>query len=296
MTAVLMSGASGLIGSALCRALGRTGSTVRRLVRRPPRATDEVAWDPDAGVLDPSAFDGIDVVVHLAGENIGRRWTGSRRRRIHDSRINGTTLVANLLAGLPPSRRPGLLINASAVGFYGDRGDEVLDESSVVGTGFLAALCRDWEAATVPARDAGVRVVCVRTGVVLSREGGALPRMMLPFRIGFGGRLGSGRQWMSWIALDDAVRAIELIIASDSTVGPVNLVSPNPATNAELTRALARATGLPALFRVPAFVLRLALGQMADEMLLVSQRVQPRRLTELGMPFALPTLEHVLGI
>ena len=295
MTTVLVSGASGLIGSALSTALTQAGATVRRLVRSEPRAQGEVAWNPETGRLDPAAFDQIDVVVHLAGENIGRRWTASRQRRIRDSRIRGTTLIADVLAGLPATRRPRLMISASAVGFYGNRGDDELDESSPAGTGFLANVCRDWEACTAPARDAGVRVVCTRSGVVLSRRGGALPRMMLPFRFGLGGRLGSGRQWMSWIALDDAVRGIQLLMASDTATGPINLVSPNPVTNADLTRAIARMVGLPALLPAPAFALRLALGQMADEALLASQRVRPTRLLELGMTFQHPSIDSALN-
>jgi hypothetical protein len=294
MTTVLISGASGLIGSALSDALRKAGDTVRRLVRREPTRPDEVAWDPDAGVLDPEVFDRIDAVVHLAGENIGRRWTTDRRRRIRDSRIDGTRLIASAIAALPADRRPRLMISASAVGFYGSRGDEVLDESSTAGAGFLADVCRDWEACTAPAQEAGVRVVCTRSGVVLSRRGGALARMMLPFRVGLGGHLGSGRQWMSWIALDDAVRGIQLLMASDTVTGPVNLVSPNPVTNAELTRALAHSVGLPAFLPVPAAVLRLVLGQMADETLLASQRARPRRLIELGMSFESPTIETAL--
>jgi len=291
---VLVTGSSGLIGTAVTAALAETGWSVRRLVRHSPTHPDERVWDPAGGVLDPVALDGVDAVVHLAGENIGRRWTPARRTAIRESRVGGTALLSRVLARIPAASRPRMMFSASAVGYYGDCGDTELDESSPLGSGFLADVCRDWEAATAPARDAGIRVVHGRQGVVLSRRGGALPRMLLPFRFGLGGRLGSGRQWMSWIALDDAVRAIQAVMARD-VGGPVNVVAPAPVTNAELTRALARVVGLPALARVPAAVLHLAMGQMADETLLASQRARPSRLLEMGMSFRYPTVQLALA-
>ncbi|MGH7622033.1 MAG: TIGR01777 family oxidoreductase, partial [Gemmatimonadaceae bacterium] len=203
---IVISGSHGLIGSALVKALAERGHEVRRLVRSAPRSADEIAWNPDAGTIDSAALRGASVVVNLAGENIAQRWTRSAKRRIHGSRVQGTTLVARTIAALPD--KPSLLVNASAVGIYGDRGDEALDERSAPGAGFLATVCRDWEAATAPASDAGIRVAMLRTGVVLARGDGALPKLLLPFRLGLGGRIGSGRQWVSWIALGDVVRAV----------------------------------------------------------------------------------------
>ncbi|MBN1771223.1 MAG: TIGR01777 family oxidoreductase [Deltaproteobacteria bacterium] len=289
---VAVTGASGLIGRALGDSLRADGHSVLRLVRGSPAAADERAWDPAAGRLDAAGLEGLDAVVHLAGESIAQeRWTAARRERILRSRVDGTTLLARTLAGL--RRPPRVLLSGSAVGYYGDRGDELLDETAAGGTGFLADVCRAWEAAAEPASAAGVRVVRLRTGVVLSRRGGALPRMLLPFRLLVGGRLGHGRQWVSWIALDDEVGAIRHLLAADDVAGPVNLTAPRPATNAELARAVGRALRRPAALPTPAAALRLAFGKLAS-VLLDSTRAAPRVLERSGYVFRHPELAAYL--
>jgi uncharacterized protein (TIGR01777 family) len=294
---VVITGASGLIGSALRPALTADRHEILRLVRG-PAAGAESRWDPEHGVLDPGTLDGADAVVHLAGESIaGGRWTAARKARIRDSRVRGTALLARSIA--TRNRKPKVFISASAVGFYGDRRDELLDEGSAQGRGFLADVCREWEAATRPAVDAGVRVVNTRFGVVLSDHGGALPKMLPAFRVGAGGPIGTGHQHMSWIAIDDVVGAIQHLLRIDTVVGPVNLVAPHPATNSEFTRTLGGVLRRPTLLRVPASVLRVVLGEMADELLLASTRVRPARLLDSGYRFRHPdleaTLRHVLG-
>jgi uncharacterized protein (TIGR01777 family) len=289
---IVISGSHGLVGSALVTALEARGDDVRRLVRHAPRAADEFAWNPDAGTIDAAALEGATVVINLAGENIAQRWTRNAKRRIRDSRVQGTTLIARTIAAL--SDKPNLLVNASAVGVYGDRGDEELDERSATGAGFLASVCRDWEAATMPAADAGIRVAMLRTGVVLSRDGGALPKLLVPFRLGLGGRIGSGRQWMSWIALGDVVRAVLQIVDDATLEGPIDTVSPNPVRNVELARTLGRVLHRPALIPVPAIAIRLALGTMGVESLLASQRARPARLLACGFRFEQPTVESAL--
>jgi uncharacterized protein (TIGR01777 family) len=289
---VAVSGASGLIGSALGESLASGGHRVRRLVREAPRG-DDVAWDPAAGAIDAAKLEGVDCVVHLAGESIASgRWDEDRKRRIRESRVKGTDLVARTLASL--ARRPAVLVVASAVGFYGPRGDEELDETSAPGTSFLSEVCRAWEKAADPARAAGIRVVHTRFGVVLSKKGGALAKMLTPFRLGLGGRIGSGRQWMSWISLDDVVGAIEHALGNASVEGAVNTVAPRPVTNAEFTATLGRVLNRPTVFPMPAFAARLAFGEMADELLLSGQRVVPRRLVESGYRFRHETLEAAL--
>jgi hypothetical protein len=289
---VLVTGSSGLIGSALMPALRGAGHTVVRLVRARP-GPGSARWNPDEGSLDPGALDGVDAVVHLAGENIAAgRWTPARKARILDSRVRGTALLARALREL--NRKPKIFLSGSAVGFYGNRGDELVDESSVRGHGFLADVCAQWEAAACPAADAGIRVVTVRTAVVLSSAGGALRKMLPPFRLGVGGPVGPGTQYMSWIAIDDVVGAIQHLIAADSVVGPVNLAAPNAVTNREFTKTLGKVLGRPTLFRVPTFAIRLALGEMADEMLLTSIRAQPTRLTASGYRFRYSELEAAL--
>ncbi len=291
---ILITGATGLVGSALVPALVTDGYQVFRLVRRPSvAAANEVFWNPSLGDLDKKALEGFDTVVHLAGESIaGGRWTPETKRRIEDSRLKGTRLLVD---GLLDTRNPPrLLISASAIGFYGDRGDEVLREESAAGTGFLPDLCRRWEEEAGRARAGGIRVATPRIGLVLSRDGGALARMLLPFKLGVGGRIGSGRQYMSWIALDDLVGAIRHLIRTTDLSGPVNTVSPEPATNREFTRALARTLARPALFPLPAFAARLAFGEMADALLLASARVEPVRLKTSGYRFIHPRLEDVL--
>ncbi|MBN2337224.1 MAG: TIGR01777 family oxidoreductase [Acidobacteria bacterium] len=291
---ILITGSTGLVGSALVSHLAAHRHRPLHMVRRPPRGDDEIRWDIEAGTLDPSSLEGLDAVVHLAGENIASgRWTAERKRRIMQSRVLGTRLLARSLARLDTP--PRVLISVSAVGYYGDRGEEALDEESGPGTGFLAEVCRAWEAEAAPAAERGIRVVHPRLGMVLSARGGALDRMLPAFRAGFGGRIGSGRQYMSWIALDDLVGVILHAIEHDTLHGPVNAVSPHPVTNADFTRVLARALGRPALLALPAFTARLALGQMADELLLASARVSPRKLEASGYRFLYPRLEDTLG-
>ena len=293
---VVVTGSSGLIGSALISALSGE-HTLTRLVRRTPRAA-EARWDPDAGTLAPGALDGADAVVHLAGESVASgRWNAARKARIRDSRVKGTALLARAISALSPG--PKVFISTSAVGYYGSRGDEVLDERSAPGHGFLADLTREWEAATRPAADAGTRVVTIRLGVVLSSRGGALATMLPSFRLGAGAAMGAGTQYMSWIAIDDVVGAIRHLLLTDAVAGPANLVAPEPVTNADFTRTLGRVLRRPTLLRVPASALRILLGEMADEMLLASTRVRPSRLLDSGYRFRHPALEgalrHVLG-
>jgi uncharacterized protein (TIGR01777 family) len=295
---IAVSGSSGLVGSALVRSLTVGGHSASRLVRGPAAGADAIGWDPAAGVRDAARLEGLDGVVHLAGENIGAgRWTARRKAEIRRSRVEGTQRLCEALARL--ARPPRVLVSASAVGFYGDRGDEALREESPAGNDFLAGVCRDWEAATGPAARAGIRVVCLRFGMVLSPAGGGLQKMLLPFRLGAGGRLGDGRQYMSWIALDDAVGALHHALVTESLAGPVNAVAPSPATNAEFTRELARVLRRPAIVPLPAFAARLAFGEMADALLLASQRVMPGRLLASGYAFRFPGLEgalrHLLG-
>ncbi len=294
MMNVLVSGSSGLIGSALVALLESEGHDVTRLVRSKSTPHEkQVVWDPQAGSMDTDGLRGIDAVVHLAGENIAAgRWTTARKAKIHDSRVKGTRLVSESLASL--GQPPTVLASASACGYYGDQGDKILDEQSGPGSGFLADVCRLWEGATKPAAEAGIRVVHLRTGMVLSSSGGALTKMLTPFRFGMGGRLGSGRQYVSWITLDDIVGAIYHCLVNESCNGAVNLVSPNPITNRRFTEALGAVLKRPTWFAVPATVLRLALGEMADELLLASTRATPVRLLASGYRFRYPELEAAL--
>jgi uncharacterized protein (TIGR01777 family) len=296
MSTYAVSGASGLIGSALMAALESEGHNVRRLVRRQPSSSGgEIFFDPIAGRIEADKLEGLDALVHLAGENVAAgRWNSARKGRIRDSRVLGTRLIAETLAAM--NTPPRLLLNASAIGFYGDRGDDTLDESSAAGDGFLASVCREWERAAEPARQAGIRVVKLRIGVVLSREGGALQRMLPPFRFGLGGRLGDGRQYVSWIALGDVVRAILFILSHAALEGAVNGVAPSPVRNVEFTEILARILGRPALLPVPAALLRLALGEMAGGMILASSRVLPNKLLSAGFSFEYPDLESALRL
>jgi uncharacterized protein len=292
---ILISGATGLVGSALAPFLTTGGHQVVRLGRG-PSGKDDIHWDPSRNVIDAAKLEGFDAVVHLAGENIAaRRWNAEQKARIRDSRVQGTRLLAETLGKL--QRPPRALIAASAIGFYGDRGDEVLNESSAAGTGFLADVCRDWEAATASA--AGIRVVNLRFGVILSPKGGALAQMLTPFRMGVGGRIGSGKQWMSWIALDDVIGAIHHALATESLRGPVNAVAPQAVTNREFTKTLGQVLHRPTFLPMPAFAARLALGEMADELLLASARVEPKTLLESNYRFVYGNLEdalrHLLG-
>jgi uncharacterized protein (TIGR01777 family) len=288
-----ISGASGLVGRPLSQRLRRAGHRVLRLVRRDPAGPDEMRFDPATGDLDADRLEGLDALVHLAGASIAAgRWTAERRRRIRDSRVSGTTLLARALAGL--TRGPRVLVSASAVGYYGDRGEEILDEDAVAGAGFLAETCVAWEGATAPAEAAGLRVVKLRMGVVLAVDGGALARLLPPFRAGLGGRLGDGRQFMSWISREDLLRVIEHALAHDEVVGPVNAVAPQPVRNADFALTLARVLRRPALLPAPALAIRLLLGQMGRELLLASSRVVPRRLERAGFRHLHPDLESAL--
>jgi uncharacterized protein (TIGR01777 family) len=293
---ILLTGSSGLVGASLVRSL--RAKQISTLILRRQTAQikkDEAIWDPYAAqpMKSPDMLEGITAAVHLSGANIAaRRWTSSYKRELRDSRITPTRSLATMLAGL--RSKPSVLVCASAVGIYGDRGDERLDEASTPGSGFLAELCLDWEKAAQPAVDAGIRVVYLRFGVALSAEGGALARMLPIFRAGAGGRLGSGRQWMSWIALPDVIRIIEFALQTASLSGPVNLVAPNPVTNSEFTSVLGRVLRRPTVIPAPALALRLALGEMADEAILASERVAPACLEAAGYVFQYPELEAAL--
>lgn len=291
--AIAITGASGLIGSELARRLRAAGHRVVPVVRRPARA-GEVQWDPALGRIDAAALDGIDAAVHLAGESIAAgRWTRARKAGIRESRVRGTSLLARTLGGL--ERKPKVLVSASAVGIYGDRGDEILTEASPAGEGFLAETVVAWEAAALPARDAGIRLVHPRMAAVLSPRGGMLERLLLPFRLGLGGPIGGGAQWMPVVALDDVVGAIEHLIMTPEIAGPVNVSLPAPITNAEFAKALGRAVGRPAVIPLPAFPLRAAYGQLADELLLASARVLPEALERSGYRFRHPTIGAALA-
>jgi len=293
---ILISGSSGLIGAALLPSLAAQGYEITRLVRGVPSGESQIHWDP-LQPLRPEAVSGFDAVVHLAGETIANRWTPARKAQIRESRVQGTRHIAQALA--KTSQRPRVFISASAIGFYGDRGDEVLREDSLPGSGFLSEVCGAWEAATQPAADAGIRTVQIRTGVVLSSRGGALPKMLPPFKMGAGGRLGGGRQWMSWIDLEDVVGAVHHILQNNTVQGPLNLVAPSPVTNAEFTKTLAAVLSRPAIFPLPAFAVRLMFGEMGEELLLGSQRAEPAKLVASAYTFRFgelkASLEHVLA-
>ncbi|MGZ8430747.1 MAG: TIGR01777 family oxidoreductase [Candidatus Deferrimicrobiaceae bacterium] len=297
---VLVTGSTGLVGSALVRELSGRGHDVSRLVRPSTEGggTGEARWDPESGIVFLGKGRRMDAVVHLAGENItGLAWTPERKATIRESRVKGTRLLCEALLRL--ERPPGTLVCASAAGYYGDRGDEVLREESPPGKGFLAGVCREWEEATGEAARRGMRVVNLRIGMVLSAEGGALAKMLPAFRAGAGGRIGSGKQYMSWIALSDLIGVILYVLATDSLAGPVNAVAPGSVTNREFTKALGRVLGRPTVAFLPAFAARLLFGEMADELLLASARVEPAKLVASGYRFRLPELEgalrHALG-
>jgi len=294
---VVVTGSSGLVGTPLVKKLAANGHQVTRLVRRTPRP-GEARWNPDNATIETAALQRVDAVVHLAGASIaGRRWTEEYKRTLLDSRLRGTDLIATTIAALP--EKPSVMISASAIGFYGMCGDEQLDETSPAGDGFLADLCVQWEAATAPADQAGIRVVKVRSGIVLSGQGGALKKQLPLYRFGLGGRIGSGRQWQSWISIDDEVDAIIHLLGS-SISGPVNLTAPNPVRQRDFAKALGRALHRPAVLATPAFAPKLVLGsEMATNLVVTGQRVQPTALLDDGYEFAYPTLEptlaHVLG-
>jgi len=279
---VLVSGTSGPIGAALLPSLDTRGCEVVRLVRNGTTGGAQISWDP-AQPIAPEAVSGFDAVIHLAGESIVGRWSAAKKTKIRDSRVLGTRHLAQALA--QAKHKPHVFVCSSAVGYYGNRGDEVLREDSAAGEGFLAGVCREWEAATKPAIDAGIRTAQIRTGVVLSPKGGALGKMLTPFKLGLGGNLGNGRQWMSWIDVQDMIGAIHHILKMDLLQGPVNMVAPKPVTNAEFTRTLANVLSRPAIFPVPAFAIKAAFGEMGESVLLGSQRVEPARLVASGYPF-----------
>jgi uncharacterized protein (TIGR01777 family) len=290
---VLVSGSSGSIGAALLPSLQADGFAVMRLVRTSKAAPrkDQIVWDPSRP-LSPDVVSSFDAVIHLAGETIVGRWTDAKRRRILDSRTQGTGHLAE--AAAKAAQRPRVFISASAVGYYGNGGDRTLREDSPSGEGFTAEVCRQWEAATQPAAEAGIRTAQMRFGVVMSAEGGALPKMLPPFRMGLGGRLGNGRQWWSWVSVQDVVGAIQHVLKNDALQGPVNTVAPNPGTNAEFTRTLAAVIKRPAIFPMPAFAVGLIFGEMGKELFLFSQRVEPAKLIASGYRFQHPDLRKAL--
>jgi len=289
---IVVGGASGLIGSALVPALRDDGHDVVRLVRRPPAGSDEVPWDPAAGALDPASLEGVDAVVNLSGANLDRRWTERTKREILESRTKTTRLLATVAAGLDP--RPSAVLCAGGTGVYGNRGDEILTEESAPGDGFLADVMSQTEASSLPAREAGIRVVHFRQGIVLSRDGGALRRMLPFFRAGIGGPVGSGSQWWSWTSLDDVVSAYRLVLAGEIT-GPVNLTAPNPVTSRQFAKALGRALRRPAVLPAPALGIKLLFGEKGEEVLLFGQRALPARLLDAGFEFSAPTIDVALA-
>ncbi|MFH0909584.1 MAG: TIGR01777 family oxidoreductase [bacterium] len=293
---ILVTGSSGLIGSALVTHLTGAGHYVVRLVRSAPnRDRGDVLWDPVSGKIERSKLEGMDAVVHLAGENIARRrWTKARKAKLVNSRVQATEFLAQTMAGL--KSRPKVFVSASAIGYYGHRPTQIMKEEMSAGITFLSELCQEWERATQILNTAGIRVVIARFGIVLSRRGGALAMMRLPFTLGLGGTLGNGRQYTSWIAIDDTVRAILHVLEKDSLSGPVNVVAPNPVTNREFTKALGRVLSRPTLFPVPGFMLRLLLGGIADAALLASCRADPEKLTSSGFKFEYPDLDEALRI
>ncbi|MYS25146.1 hypothetical protein GA0115240_17492 [Streptomyces sp. DvalAA-14] len=290
---IAVTGASGLIGSALVRSFAADGHEVVRLVRRVPAGEDEVRWDPEAGTVDTAGLTGCEAVVHLAGAGIGdRRWTEARKKVLRDSRVRGTDTIARAVAALDTP--PRVLLCGSAIGFYGDTGDSWVDEDSPAGDGFLADLVQQWEAAAAPARAAGIRTAHARTGLVVSGDGGAWGRLFPIFKAGLGGRMGSGRQYWSYIALHDEIAALRHIVDTDRLSGPVNLTAPEPLTNSQVAAAMGRVLHRPALAAVPAPVLRIALGEFAGDVL-SSQRVRPRRLLDSGFSYAFPEIEQAIG-
>ncbi len=289
---VLVTGSSGLVGAALVPFLTAKGHQVTRLVRRSGLGPGTVRWDPVAGTIERDALRGVEAAVHLAGESIVGRWTAAKKRAIRESRVESTHRLCDTLIRLDPL--PQTLICASATGFYGDRGDTILDEDSPPGFGFLADVCREWEGATERASARGMRVVSLRLGIVLSRRGGALAKMLLPFQLGLGGVVGSGRQYWSWIAMDDLLGAIHHALTLSTVRGPVNAVAPQSATNRELTRALGRVLWRPTLLPLPALGVKLLMGEMGQALLLASTRVEPRRLLVTSYPFQFPELESAL--
>lgn len=294
VSSVAVSGASGLVGKQLVSYLQTDGHKVCALSRKDTgNYEDTILWDPEKGVTNPARLESVDTIVHLAGENIAAgRWTESLKARIRSSRVNGTRSLVQSLR--PLAKRPSTLVCASAIGYYGDQGDRILDESATAGTGFLPDVCKAWEQEAMAAQELGIRVVCVRIGVVLSPQGGALAKMLLPFKLGVGGVMGSGSQYWSWIGLHDLVRVLAFCVKNESLCGAVNGVSPQPLTNRDFTKVLAGVLHRPAIFPMPAFMARLALGEMANDLLLASTRVVPKKLVDAGFEFQGPDLKSCL--
>jgi len=289
---ILVSGSHGLVGKALIRSLTSDGHEIVRLVRNKPAGPTEIEWHPNQEKIDAAALEGLGAAVHLAGESIASgRWTDEKKRAIRGSRVKGTALLSDALARL--SRPPSVFVSASAIGYYGNRGDELLTEQSAPGDDFLANVCVEWENATIPAIEKGIRTVHARFGIILDAKEGALGKMLTPFRMGIGGRIGAGKQWMSWIDIEDVVNGLRSLIEG-SVTGPVNFVAPNPVTNAEFTKTLGRVLSKPTLFPVPAFAARLAFGEMGDALLLSGARVEPRVMNEKEFVFRWPVLEDAL--
>ncbi len=290
---IVISGASGLVGGRLIPFLESSGYEVTRLVRRPARNAGESQWDPANGAIEPHVLSGAQAVINLSGVSIaGKRWSGARKQEIRQSRLDATSLLAQTIAGVDD--KPSVFISTSAIGYYGDAGTDTLTEQSPNGAGFLAAVCRDWEAAADPAAHAGVRVVHPRFGIVLASEGGMLPQLKRLFGLGLGGRIGNGEQYMSWIDIDDLVRALEFLVADPSIEGPVNTVAPHPLTNRDFTNTMGKTLGRPTFLPAPELAVRGVMGQMAEELVLVSQRALPERLLNAGFEFQAPTMEQSL--
>jgi len=291
---ILIGGSHGLVGTALIKSLESQGHEIFRLVRHAPSSKTEVEWSPDRYSIALARIEGFDAVINLAGESIAEgRWTDDKKRRIRESRVKGTKLLGDALANLTVP--PKTFVCASAIGYYGNRGDEILTESSAPGDDFLSKVCREWEEATALATEKGIRVVNARFGIILDTEGGALKKMLPPFRMGVGGKIGSGKQWMSWIALDDVVDALNFALLQDALRGPVNFVAPNPVTNAEFTRALGGVLSRPTIFPIPAFAIKLIFGEMGETLLLGSERVAPQRLIAGGYEFRYSQLDQALS-
>ncbi|MDB4917755.1 MAG: hypothetical protein JWM95_5399 [Gemmatimonadetes bacterium] len=291
---IVVSGASGMIGSALVKELYAAGHQVKRLVRHEVTSDAEISWDPADGVMDAAGLDGCDAIINLAGENIAQRWTSAAKREIRESRVAATSLLARTVASMAVA--PTVVLSGSAIGYYGNRGDELLDEGSSSGRDFLSTVVQDWEAAAMPIAAAGVRLVYLRSGLVLSKEGGALAKMLLPFKLGAGGHMGDGTQWMSWIGLHDHVNAMIHALTNQGVHGPVNFVTPHPVTNAEFASILGSVLNRPAVVPAPAFALKLMFGEMAEGTILSSQRVMPSVLSASGFRFAHPTLQSALSV
>ena len=291
---ILITGSHGLVGKALISELVKDGHEIVSLVRHKSEGASEIEWHPNQRSIDSERVSGFDVVVHLAGESIASgRWTDEKKRKIRESRVAGTTLLSQALAR--SSKPPAAFISASAIGYYGNRADELLNEKSAPGNDFLAEVCVAWERATGEAEARGVRTVHARFGIILDQEGGALAKMLTPFRMGVGGRIGDGKQWMSWIALVDIIKGLKFVIENESIAGPVNFVAPNPVTNGEFTKTLGDALSRPTLFPMPSFAVRLAFGEMADALLLSSAKVEPKRLQESGYRFEFENLQPALA-